>query len=350
MLKALRLIKQVVPFSMCVNTIWSQSTMGELLVQKHIDYVVNLNLPSDYEYWLTEHLRLNGLYWGLMALFILGKPEALKKEDVIEFVHKCYDSRSGGFAAFPGHDGHMLLTLSAIQILVLLDSPCPNKENVVQFIKSNQLPDGLFQGDRFGEIDTRFVYNAISALLLLEELTPEIAKPAVAYILRCRNFDGGFGLCPGAESHAAQTFTCLGTLAIADSLDLLLEQEKNLLGWWLSERQQDTFQNTKEFEGGLNGRPEKLPDVCYSWWVVSCLAILSKTHWIDMDKLSKFILLAQDPERGGISDRPDNQTDVFHTVFGLAGLSLGNYPGLDPVDPVYCMPKRITKNFKKWKK
>ena len=29
---------------------------------------------------------------------------------------------------------------------------------------------------------------------------------------------------------------------------------------WLSERQ------TKS--GGLNGRPEKLPDVCYSWYIV----------------------------------------------------------------------------------
>ena len=27
----------------------------------------------------------------------------------------------------------------------------------------------------------------------------------------------------------------------------------------------------------------------------------------------------QDPEDGGIADRPDNVTDVFHTVFGCAG-------------------------------
>jgi hypothetical protein len=26
----------------------------------------------------------------------------------------------------------------------------------------------------------------------------------VEYILRCRNYDGGFGSCVGAESHAAQ--------------------------------------------------------------------------------------------------------------------------------------------------
>lgn len=28
----------------------------------------------------------------------------------------------------------------------------------------------------------------------------------------------------------------------------------------------------------------------------------------------------QDPDRGGISDRPNNMVDVFHTHFGVAGL------------------------------
>lgn len=27
----------------------------------------------------------------------------------------------------------------------------------------------------------------------------------------------------------------------------------------------------------------------------------------------------QDPEAGGISDRPDDAVDVFHTFFGVAG-------------------------------
>jgi geranylgeranyl transferase type-2 subunit beta len=29
-------------------------------------------------------------------------------------------------------------------------------------------------------------------------------------------------------------------------------------------------------------------------------------------------------------------------VFGIAGLSLLQYPGLQPVDEVYCMPKSTT--------
>lgn len=37
---------------------------------------------------------------------------------------------------------------------------------------------------------------------------------------------------------------------------------------------------------------------------------------------------------GGLADRPGDMVDVFHTNFGLAGLSLLGYPGLEEVDPV----------------
>jgi prenyltransferase beta subunit len=31
--------------------------------------------------------------------------------------------------------------------------------------------------------------------------------------------------------------------------------------------------------------------------------------------------LLQDKERGGISDRPEDAVDVFHTFFGIAGIT-----------------------------
>jgi geranylgeranyl transferase type-2 subunit beta len=105
---------------------------------------------------------------------------------------------------------------------------------------------------------------------------------AVQHIALCANFDGGYGSAPGAESHAGQIYTCLGALYIADRMDLV---DKDKLGFWLSERQLDS--------GGLNGRPEKKPDVCYSWWVLSSLAMIGKLHWIDAKKLESFILKCQ---------------------------------------------------------
>ena len=93
--------------------------------------------------------------------------------------------------------------------------------------------------------------------------------------------------------------------------------------------------------GGLNGRPEKLPDVCYSWWVLSSLCTLKRLNWIDSEKLVNFILRAQDLRDGGIADRNGDVADVYHTYFGIAGLSLLNQFSLQPVDPVYALPRNV---------
>ena len=57
-------------------------------------------------------------------------------------------------------------------------------------------------------------------------------------------------------------------------------------------------------------------------------------------------LLAQDEEDGGISDRPEDMADVYHTFFGIAGLSLMGYPGLAPIDPTYALPVEVIKRLK----
>ncbi|ODV86716.1 hypothetical protein CANARDRAFT_195837 [[Candida] arabinofermentans NRRL YB-2248] len=315
-----------------------------LAKELHIKYIKSLDSQKQFiEYWLSEHLRMNGLYWGICALFTMRSESELDREEVKKFILECYDDKNGGFASFPKHDSHILSTLSALQILKMYDMlddvvKGERRDKLVRFIKGLQLPDGSFQGDHFGEVDTRFIYTAIQSLAILEELTEEIVNPAVEFTLLCQNFDGGFGMIPGAESHAAQVFTCLGTLALAGALDKLKDEE--LLVWWLSERQ--------VANGGLNGRPEKLPDVCYSWWVLSCLGILGKLNYINEKKLREFILDCQDLESGGISDRPDNQVDAYHTLFGIAGLSLLGYENLEPIDPIYCMPCRITATIKKF--
>lgn len=88
----------------------------------HVKYIQSLDTKKDeYEYWLTEHLRLNGLYWGLTALHLMGQPDALPRKEVIDFVLSC-QHENGGFGAAPGHDAHMLSTTSAIQIFAMYDA------------------------------------------------------------------------------------------------------------------------------------------------------------------------------------------------------------------------------------
>jgi geranylgeranyl transferase type-2 subunit beta len=431
----------------------------------------SLSQPTSYEGAVTEHLRMSGIYWSWTALHLLVSPmpapstltpaqgvcrantvESLLDQaigsahsvdtalsetvtantgtdpttaegakaalnastpvpvtSIVDWIWSCYNS-DGSFGGNTGHPGHILYTLSAIQILVMAavagnngTSPSQTHHRLLmhgpairQYVVSLQQPDGSFAGDvsRHAEIDTRFTYCALSARALLDAFalafghdnkhdagSPQLSRDvdipaAVQYILHCRNLDGGFGSCIGAESHAGQVFCCVGALAIAESLQLLSTHDLDLLSWWLCERQVDS--------GGLNGRPEKQADVCYSWWILSSLSILGRVSWINGDKLADFILLCQDDVDGGIADRyvsqkgmqarihvvisalirvlfagrPDDMPDVFHTFFGVAGLSLLGHLhrgtiGEDEkvarlfrkIDPIYALPTEVCQHL-----
>ncbi|CAI9112907.1 OLC1v1013417C1 [Oldenlandia corymbosa var. corymbosa] len=257
--------------------------MGELKAEKHVKYILTVEKKKDdFESVVMEHLRLNGAYWGLTTLDLLGKLNAVDQDEVIPWVMQC-QHESGGFGGNIGHDPHLLYTLSAIQVLALFDKiEILDIDKVSNYIARLQNEDGSFAGDIWGEIDTRFSYIAICSLALLKRLDKIDVDKAVKYIVSCKNLDGGFGSTPGGESHSGQIFCCVGALAITGSLHHV---DKDLLGWWLCERQVKS--------GGLNGRPEKLPDVCYSWWVLSSLIMIDRVHWIDKEKLIKFILDCQ---------------------------------------------------------
>ena len=354
----------------------------------HANYIVTLgdklDSPTSYEGAVSEHLRVSGVYWSIAALALLrdesevdnlmgltkpiqttaNKTTSTERRNdrsaIVDWVFKCYDARVGGFGGSRAHDAHLLYTLSALQILAMANSLHDerlDKDAIASYISSLQNEDGSFSGDEWGEIDTRFTYIAFSCLALLGRLPlPDWSKnctemvsqekpiidtyKAVRYIISCRNFDGGFGCVPGAESHAGQVFTCVGALSIAQSLHLI--EDMDLLSWWLAERQCDS--------GGLNGRPEKQADVCYSWWILSALSILGRVDWINTRKLGQFILNCQDDDDGGIADRPTDMPDVYHTFFGLCGLSLighlekiGHKQGRNyrQIDPVFALPTDV---------
>ena len=62
---------------------------------------------------------------------------------------------------------------------------------------------------------------------------------------------------------------------------------------------------------------------------------------MDTTRQHSTALHLQDEHDGGISDRPEDMVDAFHTFFGVAALSLMGYEGLEPIDPVYALPVKI---------
>ena len=309
----------------------------ELYLDKHLNYLTNLDKTRDkysIGFFTNEHLKVAALFWGVGALNLINHLDKHDIDGTVKLLSECYNS-DGGYGGSVGQDSHITSTHYALLILIQLNKldiiSEEQKQKTANYIKSLQNEDGSFKGDTYAETDSRFSYNAVSILKILGLLNEKYINlpKATEYVLSCQNFDGGFGSIPGAESHGAYCFCCIGFLSVTNQLDLL---DKIQTGRWLAERQTHL--------GGFNGRPEKLPDVCYSWWVLSSMFMIGTEDFFDKDLLIKFILECQDDELGGIGDRPGNCHDVFHTFFGLCGLSLLKYGNLNLIDPTYAIPKK----------
>lgn len=77
---------------------------------------------ESFEWAASEYLRMSGVYWGATAMALLGRLGEMDREGILDEVAACQVAGSGGFAASPGHDPHLLYTLSAVQLVLLLDA------------------------------------------------------------------------------------------------------------------------------------------------------------------------------------------------------------------------------------
>ena len=145
---------------------------------------------------------MSGVYWSVSALSLMkgsdDVDDLMRMDDIVEWVFQCYDGgegeTAGGFGGNAGHDPHLLYTLSAVQLLAIaghLDDPRFQPGKTVQFVKGLMLKDGSFMGDRWGEVDTRFSYCALSTLAILKSLDAVDTDKAAAFVAKCKVRTGG---------------------------------------------------------------------------------------------------------------------------------------------------------------
>ncbi|GMI41788.1 hypothetical protein TeGR_g5150 [Tetraparma gracilis] len=167
----------------------------------------------------------------------------------------------------------------------------------------------------------------------------------VGYVRRCSAYDGGLGLGPGLESHGGSYFTGLASLALMGRLGDLLDgggRVERAVGWGVN-RQID----------GMQGRINKPPDTCYSYWVGGGLHLVEKfakgsgMGAVPEDLLANgevvgFVLECQHPAFGGVGKLKGAPPDVLHTFYSLCYLSMsGGVAGLREVDVELGCSKRV---------
>lgn len=83
----------------------------------HKKYVHSLDIekPERFEYWVTEHLRVSGIYWGFVAMSMMNSLEEMDLKKAAEFVLSCQKD-GGGIGGHVVHDAHIVTTYNGLQV------------------------------------------------------------------------------------------------------------------------------------------------------------------------------------------------------------------------------------------
>ncbi|KAM9090025.1 protein farnesyltransferase subunit beta isoform 2-T3 [Megaptera novaeangliae] len=209
-------------------------------------------------------------YWILHSLELLDEPiPQMVATDVCQFLELC-QSPEGGFGGGPGQFPHLAPTYAAVNALCIIGTEeaydVINREKLLQYLYSLKQPDGSFLMHVGGEVDVRSAYCAASVASLTNIITPDLFEGTAEWIARCQNWEGGIGGVPGMEAHGGYTFCGLAALVILKKERFL--NLKSLLQWVTSRQMR--------FEGGFQGRCNKLVDGCYSFWQAGLLPLLHR--------------------------------------------------------------------------
>ena len=62
---------------------------------------------------------------------------------------------------------------------------------------------------------------------------------------------------------------------------------------------------------GFNGRPNKVADTCYAWWVIGALEVLGRIHLQNFNAAERYLLEKTQHQIGGFSKMPGDPPGKF---------------------------------------
>ncbi|WVR03318.1 hypothetical protein IAU60_000309 [Kwoniella sp. DSM 27419] len=215
---------------------------------------------------------------------------------------------------------HLPSTYTALLTLAILRAPLDrlNIPGLTAFLRLCQAPDGSFSPLPGTEVypaqgfqsDVRMVYCASVISDIIKDFRGIGVGATKGFIDRCRTWEGTYASKPGiVEAQGGTTYCSVATLSILDQLPSRASSDETLR--WLVSRQ----------IGGFQGRPGKLEDVCYSFWVGGAISILGHADLVNRDADRSFLLSAQYP-LGGFGKEPEDYPDPFHSYLAIAALAL----------------------------
>lgn len=234
----------------------------------------------------------------------------------------------GSTCIHPLHYPHTMATFGAVLTAAVIgDYSAFDKGNVLCFLQSVKCSKtGGFRTTLDGEVDSRSTYAAvvIGYCTGLIAGNPDLfGSTVISFLKDCQCYDGGFAASAAkTESHSAYCYCSIAALFIllgcdAERLHAAIDVPR--LGRFIANRQQEP-------EGGFNGRPNKLVDACYSFWLTATVSILcGSPHtscFINEGALQRYLIHCCQDDNGGLRDKPGASADAYHTCYGLSGYLL----------------------------
>ncbi|XP_030572102.1 protein farnesyltransferase subunit beta [Drosophila novamexicana] len=297
--------------------------------QQYLDLMLR-NLPSNYE--CLDSSRPWCIYWILQSAQLLSFTfDEQTLDSVVQFLIKCR-APTGGFGGGPGQYAHLAPTYAAVNSLCIIGTQSAyraiDRDSLIQFLFSVRDADGSYRLHVDGETDVRGAYCAISCAKLTnvpEPVLKELFAGTADWIASCQTYEGGFGGAPDLEAHGGYTFCGIASLALLNQANRC--DKKALLQW--------TLRRQMSYEGGFQGRTNKLVDGCYSFWVGATIPITQATlvgsdksmdqTLFDVEALQEYILLCCQKANGGLIDKPGKPQDLYHTCYTLSGVSIAQH-------------------------
>lgn len=304
--------------------------------KRHIKYFSTClrHLPGAYDKLDTNRLTL--IHFAVHSLDLLNalpshssdqclteqqmSQQIVQKQAIIDWIYSLQLS-TGGFVGgtFLGPDEHththchVAMTYTALCTLAALgdDLSRVDKVKTVASLQALQRLDGSFQCIQVGsEHDMRFLYCACVVSYLLNDWSAVDKDRAVDFVQSCIAYDGGISLIPGQEGHGGSTFCGVAALMLLERMDVL---DSDLLVHWCVHRQ----------VAGMQGRPNKAEDTCYSYWIGATLILLGRGDLLDNQELRRFVLKCQ-TGMGGFSKILGSNPDILHAFYSMSWLSLSS--------------------------
>ncbi|CEI91454.1 Putative Protein farnesyltransferase/geranylgeranyltransferase type-1 subunit alpha [Rhizopus microsporus] len=300
-----------------------------------------LTLLGELENNITEQNRLDWIDW-VYAQQILPTENDDANDAVCGFRGSSWSGRSFDPHAttcshVPYDSGHVANTYTALINLLLLgdDLSRVNRKAITNTLRHLQQQDGSIAPTTGSlERDVRFIYCACAISYMLNDWSGIDRERTLDHIIQLQSYEHAFAQCPKQEAHGGSTFCGTAALSIMGNLDEGILNKDQLVQWCL-------FRQI----GGFQGRPNKLQDVCYGFWIGASLAMLDSFHLVNYDALKEF-LLQSESHVGGFAKDPESFPDVLHSYMGVAILSLMNEPNVQPIHAALNMPLSAYKHLK----